>query len=398
MILKETLEKISSEQKKDLESRDFGIKRELLDKIDLEINHVVIVSGVRRCGKSTLIRQLTKNKKAFYYMSFEDQRLLEFNISDFESLKEVFQETFLSNIWFLDEIQNIDGWERFVRKMHDMGTKFIVTGSNASLLSKELGTKLTGRHLTYELFPFSYSEMLALTSQKPSASSLEEYMKNGGFPEFLKYRKIELLQNIFLDILNRDISERYRLREIKTLKQFATYLLTNVGKEFSYTNISKFLNMGSVNTAISFSSYLEGAYLIFTIPKFDYSYRKQLINPKKVYSVDTGLSMANSTSFSQDKGRVLENVVFLGLRRKHKDIYYFRDKGECDFLVKEKENIVEAVQVCYHLTEDNKEREISGLEEVMRKFNLKTGTIVTFDQEDSFGKIKVIPAWKWLIG
>ena len=186
MILKETLEKISSEQKKDLESRDFGIKRELLDKIDLEINHVVIVSGVRRCGKSTLIRQLTKNKKAFYYMSFEDQRLLEFNISDFESLKEVFQETFLSNIWFLDEIQNIDGWERFVRKMHDMGTKFIVTGSNASLLSKELGTKLTGRHLTYELFPFSYSEMLALTSQKPSASSLEEYMKNGGFPEFLK--------------------------------------------------------------------------------------------------------------------------------------------------------------------------------------------------------------------
>jgi hypothetical protein len=146
----------------------------------------------------------------------------------------------------------------------------------------------------------------------------------------------------------------------------------------------------------SYVSFFEESYLIFTIPKFDYSYKKQLINPKKAYVIDTGLAKVNSVSFSEDNGRMLENAAFLHLRRKHKDIYYFKEKGECDFLIKEKGKITNAFQICYELTEDNKEREIAGLKEAMEKFKLKTGIILTLKQKDDFGSIKVIPAWEWI--
>jgi len=290
--------------------------------------------------------------------------------------------------------------ELFVRAMLDKGKYFVITGSNASLLSRELGTRLTGRHLTFELFPFSFNEFLKLTDKEPNIESFQEYFINGGFPQYLKSRRLESLQDLFNDIITRDISIRHKIRNLKSLKEMAVSLITNVGKEFSYNSLKKTFGLGSVNSAISFVSFFEDSYMLFTVPKFDYAIRKQIINPKKVYSIDNGFSIVNSASFSEDKGRMLENMAFLNLRKKYKEIFYFQEKGECDFVIKEGTKITQAMQVCYDLTEQNKEREFNGLIEALNKFKLKEGLILTYNQDDHFEIkdkiIKVIPVWKWL--
>ena len=210
------------------------------------------------------------------------------------------------------------------------------------------------------------------------------------------------MQELLNDIITRDIAVRHHIRSLKTIKEMALYLLTNIGKGFSYHALKKIFNLGSTNSAISFVSYFHDSYLLFTIPKFDYSLKKRLINPKKVYTIDNGLSSMNSASFSEDKGKMLENIVFIHLRKSYKDIFYFRENRECDFVIKEGTKIRELIQVCYDLNEDNQEREISGLIEALEKFNLNNGLILTHKQEDELKikdkKIKVLPVWKWLIG
>ena|SRR3989344_2847331 len=401
MILKETLRHITKTQKEELFLQEKTIEREKIKEIKIDINLAVILSGVRRCGKSTLLKQLIKKTRNFYYFNFEDPRANSFELTDFNKLNEVFQEEFgRSEYYFFDEVQNVAGWEIFVRSMLDKNKHFIITGSNASLLSKELGTKLTGRHIRFELMPFSFNEFLTLKNKRSSIESFEEYLTNGGFPQYLKIKRIEILQELFNDIIARDISVRHKIRNEKALNQLALYLLTNIGKEFSHNSLKKIFGI-SVNTIISFISYFEDAYILFTIPRFDYSYKKQLVNPKKIYAIDNGFVNANSSSFSGDKGKMLENAVFLSLRRKYKNIFYFQEKKECDFLVKENNKIVKAIQVCYQISEDNQEREFSGLIEALDKFNLKEGLILTYNQEDIInikGKsINIIPLWKWLL-
>jgi Predicted ATPase (AAA+ superfamily) len=259
---------------------------------------------------------------------------------------------------------------------------------------------LTGRHINVELFPFSFGEALLFRKEIASPDSFEWYFKQGGFPDFIKYGRPEILRELFTDILQRGIISRHKIRETKALHELALYLLSNVGKEFSYNSLKKMFQFGSVNTPISFVSYLEDSYLLFTIPKFDYSLKKQMINEKKVYSIDNGLSNANSVSFSSNKGRMLENFVFITLRRSHKNIYYFRENGECDFLIKEDSRIIIAIQVAYELNEDNKKREIEGLLEAMRKFELREGFILTYNQEDEIDiedkRIIIKPVWRWI--
>ena len=402
MILKETLRKIVQSQKQEMGLRNIGIKRELLEKVSLSVPHAIIISGIRRCGKSTLLRQIMKGIKSYNYFNFEDSRAIGFEISDFEKLDEVFiEENNGSDYYFFDEVQNIDGWERFVRRLLDNKKKCIITGSNASLLSKELGTKLTGRHLTYELFPFSYNEMLSFTGLKPSLLSFVDYFKKGGLPEFVEYGKNEMLQELFEDVLVRDVIARHRLKEPKVVKQLALFLLTNIGKKVSYNKLREYLNLGSPNTAISYVGFFEDGYLFFVLPKFDYSFRKQLIGPKKIYAIDTGLANANSASFSEDNGRILENIVFLHLRRNYKRIFYFSGKQECDFIIVEKDKVRQAIQACYELNEENKDREINGLIEAMVQLKLKEGLILTYSQDDHFAiqgmSIIVKPVWKWLL-
>ena len=401
MILKETLRKIVVDQKTDLEFFEYGTEREGLGSIPLELPHAVIISGIRRSGKSTLLHQILKKLPNYYYLNFEDTRLINFESGDFEKLDEVFHTEYgPSEYYLLDEIQNVKGWEIFVRSRLDRHKHLFITGSNASMLSKELGTRLTGRHINVELFPFSFGEALLFRKEIACPDSFEWYFKQGGFPDFIKYGRPEILRELFTDILQRDIISRHKIRETKALHELALYLLSNVGKEFSYNSLKKMFQFGSVNTPISFVSYLEDSYLLFTIPKFDYSLKKQMINEKKVYSIDNGLSNANSVSFSSNKGRMLENFVFITLRRSHKNIYYFRENGECDFLIKEDSRIIIAIQVAYELNEDNKKREIEGLLEAMRKFELREGFILTYNQEDEIDieekRIIIKPVWRWI--
>jgi|SRR3989344_6064774 len=380
----------------------YGIERELLAKIDLNVPHASVLSGIRRSGKSVLLGQLMKRIGKGYYFNFEDPRVLSFSVSDFQKLDEAFlQECGECDTYFFDEIQNVGKWEVFARYLLDRRKKVFITGSNASLLSRELGTKLTGRHLRYEMFPFSYLEMLKLFKEKPSIHSFQKYMEEGGFPEYLRYEKIELLQELFTNIIERDIVVRYGLRDSKLIREMALYLLTNAGKEFSYNGLRKLFKIGSTNSVVSYVSYFEDSYLLFVLPMFDYSLKKQLINPKKVYSIDVGLSKVISASFSLDNGRILENLVFLNLRRKNRDIFYFKRDGECDFLIRKGNAIVEIIQVCYELNDENEKREIDGVIEAMKIFKLKEGLILTYDQEDTLEiekrKIIVKPAWKWML-
>lgn len=403
MILKENLRSIVKSQRDDLALLEEGIEREALKQIDIKIPFALVLSGIRRCGKSTLLRQLMKKVKGFYYFNFEDPRAVNLEISDFQKIDEIFLEEYgKQNYYFFDEVQNLTKWELIVRALLDKKKYVIITGSNASLLSKELGTRLTGRHIRHELFPFSFGEFLTLINEKPSLGSFEEYFTKGGFPEYLKIKRAEILQELFNDIITRDIAVRYKIRNLKIIKEMALYLLTNIGKEFSYNALKKIFNLGSINSAISFVSYFQDSYLLFTIPKFDYSLKKQLINPKKAYSIDNGLSSVNSASFSEDKGKMLENIVFINLRRRYKDIFYFRENRECDFVIKEGTKIKESIQVCYDLNGDNQEREVNGLIESLEKFNLNKGLILTYKQEDELKiknkKIKILPVWKWLIG
>ena len=400
MLLKETIKEAVNIQKLELEKSNLGIIRNLLKQIDIKSKQIIIISGIRRCGKSTLLKQITSSLKNYNYFNFEDQRVFGFELHDFNKLEEVYNEKVKNKIYFFDEIQNVNNWERFIRTQKDKGYKFFLAGSNASLLSRELGTKLTGRHLTYELFPFSYDEFLKLKGYKAGIKSFEKYFYLGGFPEYIKTQNIQILQQVFEDILMRDIIVRYGLRNSRTIKELAVYLISNASKEYSYNKLKNIFGLGSASSAISYISYFEDSYLMFSVPRFSYSLKQQVKNPKKIYVIDVGFARANSLSFSKDEGRILENVVFLQLRRNYKNIFYFREKYECDFVIKERNTITSAYQVCYRITEENKDREINGILEVLNYFNLKKGIILTFDRKDEFTirgkKILIIPTWEWM--
>jgi len=401
MLGKELLKEIIESQRKWILTVKTGIKREKLQEIKIRKTFVLVVSGIRRCGKSTFLNQVSKLQRTFYYLNLEDPRLNGFELNDFNRVDEIFKELYgKGGVYFFDEIQNIKQWEKFIRYIADKGEKIMITGSNASLLSRELGTRLTGRHLTTELFPFSYREFLSFLNLNPSFESYEKFLFKGGFPEYLGGENVEILNELLNDVLMRDIAVKFGIKNTQILKKLAIYLITSVGKEFSYNKLKKIFNIKSVQTCIDYISYFEDAYLVFSVPKFSYSYKKQQISPKKIYSIDNGFSSANSFSFSKDKGKMLENSVFLELRKKYKNIFYFQEENECDFIIKYREKIIKAIQVCYDLNEDNKTREINGLRKAMKKFNLNQGIILTFNQEDEInvdeGKILILPVWKWM--
>ena len=276
----------------------------------------------------------------------------------------------------------------------------VITGSNALLLSRELGTKLTGRHITKELFPFSFSEFRTFRDAAPDKESVLAYLRTGDFPEYVKSGLEEVLHHLFEDILIRDIAVRYGVRDVKTLQRLALYLVSNVGKLVTGNRLKSLFEVGSTSTIMDYLSHLEYTYLFYFIPKFSYSARKQLVNPRKIYAADTGMVNANSGSFSDDFGRKFENMVFLHLRRDFREIYYYSEKGECDFVVVQKGAVVKLVQVCYDLSADNVDRELEGLFEAMDYFGLQEGLLVTLQQNDAFernGKVvKAVTACEFL--
>ncbi len=394
MVLKSEIENAYTIQQAHVKTIQAFTERSYLNKILPKSKHIEVISGVRRSGKSTLLKQWMQHYQGgIAYFNFEDARVYNFEISDFQKLDEIIGNN--TEAYFFDEIQNVNSWEIFIRQLHDRGEKVFITGSNASLLSKELGTRLTGRHIRHELFPFSYTEFLDFKKLENSATHFEFYIQNGGFPEFLRDDNLEILQMLLKDIVFRDIAVRYGIKNSKTLMDIALYLISNIGKECTYNSLRKTFSVGSANTISTYLSWLEDTYILFFLPKFSWSAKNITVNPRKVYAIDNGLVNANSLSFTKDKGRLLENAVYLYLRKKPFSLYYFREKGECDFVVFEKDTCKMLIQVCEEIHSDNKDREINGLLEAMRFFKLEEGLIITKNQKDTlqFDKniIKLIP-------
>ncbi len=402
MILESVLSKIVEQQKQRLSVHDSGLKRELMPALQYLSSHALIISGVRRCGKSTLLLQIMEKipQEDFLYLDFEMPQLYNFNISDFVRLDNIIAKKEAKTLFF-DEIQYVDAWEIYVRQKLDEGFQIIITGSNASLMSKEQGTKLTGRHISQELFPFSFSEFLKFKGLRASAENLEKYLIVGGFPEYLKTQYEEQLSTLFDDILFRDIVAHFGIKDIKSLQHLALFLYSNIGNRITATKLKQILSVGATSTVLSWFSHLELSYLVFFLPMFSHSTKAQLINPRKVYAIDMGMIDIVSNKLTEDKGHKLENLIYLHLRRKYNELYYFDEKGECDFIAMQKGNPTEIIQVCYALTPDNFRREIDGLVKALKFFNQKKGKIITLQDKDNFTeeglKVEVIPAFEYLL-
>jgi len=380
----------------------------------LTTKKISVISGIRRSGKSTLLHQISQNFHSYAYLNFEDERMLDFTYRDFNVLWEAFLELYGDQkVYLFDEIQNVFGWEKFVRRLFTDGKKIFITGSNAKLLSSELATTLSGRHIKFELYPFSFLEFLNFngfklkknytTKEKSSLiGQFNRYLELGGFPEIVLSQSKKELRQLYQDVLIKDLLVRFKIRETKTFRDMALYLLSNVSSPLSFHNIRNMLGIKSVTSVKNYVDFLEEAYLFYSLFKFDYSVKKQIINDRKIYCVDTGIFNAVAFKFSDNLGKNLENIVFIELKRRECDVYYFKDKKECDFLVREGMKITIAIQVAHNLADPKTEkREIDGLLEAMEKFNLKEGLIITESQEEEIKikgkKIKIIPVWKWLL-
>ncbi len=380
------------------------ILREQLPHIKNVSEYASIITGMRRVGKSTLLRQIATSKKYQHvtYLNFDDIRLTGFEADDFNRLyKEI--RTRESKELFFDEIQLVKGWEIFIHQLLREDYTVYISGSNATLLSVDLGTHLTGRHLQNELFPFSYTEFLTFEETKASLSSFEQYMLKGGIPEYLRTQEPLILSSLLDDVLIRDIAVNKGVSNVQSLRQLAVYLLSNIGKPYSANRLKSVCGVASSTTVSDYISYMMDAYLVGSIGLYSDSLQVTARNPKKVYCYDTGLIASLSLSKTPDKGRLLENMVFIWLRHHYAldHIFYEQGEGECDFVAVDTANHPELlIQVCYELNDDNFQREMNGLTEAMRKYQLHEGFIITADDEDEFsteaGKVNVVKAWKWM--
>jgi predicted AAA+ superfamily ATPase len=377
---------------------------------------VGVISGVRRCGKSTLLQQIrASHQEQQYYINFDDDRLISFAVEDFQALYELWIEKFgIQTTFYFDEIQNVLGWERFVRRLYDQGNKVYVTGSNATLLSKELGTRLTGRNIPLTLYPFSFVEYLRFLNidiDKNSSSTVHKgslkghfqaYCEMGGFPDFIRTKETSYLRALYDNILFRDVVSRHAISSEKTLKEIALFIASNCGKPISYGAIQTYLKLGSQTTVKDYLSYMEDAYLIFLINKFSPSVKTQQIAPKKVYFIDVALARTVGFRTTEDRGPLLENLVFLELKRRGFDVSYYQGKAECDFVCRESNTAFRVIQVCADLSHpQTRERELRGLIEACEVFQLNQGLILTMDTEEIIRSagvdIHIEPVWKWLL-
>ncbi|MCX6801111.1 MAG: ATP-binding protein [Candidatus Diapherotrites archaeon] len=417
MISKSVLGTIIQDQLSEFKSLKGTVPRTLFKKaISYGGASAFVVKGVRRCGKSTLLKQIVKEKFSdnFLYFNFDDERITNFKTEDFQTLMEVFIELFgeKKNMFF-DEIQNIAGWELFVNRLLRQGYHVFITGSNSNLLSKELGTHMTGRHVDIELCPFSFTEFLK--AQKVEApkkgfystenkvlmsKKFKEYLSKGGMPEVIVYSNEAVLTQILNDIIQKDIVTRHNVRKPSELKAVLNYLISNAANSINFRSMPSNFAIKSPNTIQKYVEYAEETYIVFTVKKFERKLKQFDKNPKKIYCIDTGIITKNTPSMREKDGDLLENVVAVHLKRLGKEFYYYKGKTgrETDFVMPREK---QAIQVCYDLDKNNTERETKGLIEAMKELKTKNGLILTLDQEQEItnkkSKITAKPVWQWLI-
>ena len=377
-------------------SQNPGIQRDGLNGVESFNSSGLFVLGVRGAGKSTYVRQLLSGRFSDpFLLNLEDPRLSGFKSKDFSRLDSLLFGRANESLAF-DEIQAIDNWEAYIHLRQSEARNIVVAASTASIKHNGFSEGFQIR----EVFPFSYGEFLKVIHQDPSAETIQKYLKIGGFPEYVKTRSEEVLLRLFDDIIYKEIVVRKGIKQHDVFRQLAIHLISNFGRHYSLNNLKNLFGIGSVRSVADYIAHLEDSYLIYSVPKYCDSIKKQIAHPRKVYCVDTGLARVTSVSLQQGNDQLLENMVYLHLRRVGDPVYYYSGLFECDFIVTKDHKPVSAIQVCYDLNQTNLVKELKGIELAMKELNLDEGTIVTLDQEETFERknmqIKAIPAWKFL--
>ena len=380
---------------------------------------IKVIMGVRRSGKSVLARLVLADRD-FVYVNFDDERLASLKTEDLQRLEKAVSAIWPSTrLWFLDEVQNVAGWELFVNRLQRAGHNLVITGSNSKLLSRELATHLTGRYVAIELFPFSFLEFLAARGEALPGTSvstrekahleerLREYGEAGGFPEMiLSGSSGEYLRELHDKIVSRDITARYRVRQPRTLKELSLYCFSNPATSLTHNSVKRTFDLKSVHTAGNYVHYLEEAYLILLARPFAFKFREQVRQPRKVYTVDNGLTRALSTKVSQDRGALLENLVFQELRRRGADAYCLtQPEYEVDFLIRDDRRVAQLIQVCASLDKpETVAREYGALYKAVKATRCKELLLLTPDGAapsqqwiPSGPEVRVEALWKWLL-
>ena len=384
-----------------------------------DTEEILLILGARRTGKSTLMYQIIDSLQVpgecILYVNL-DEPILQSMGDDSSLLLDIIEYHVASAkqdryYIFIDEVQNYDYWDTTLKSLYDTDKrlKFILTGSTSGLLRRKTITRLSGRYLINTVYPLTFREYLDFKGLEKITSAekkheFRNYLRFGAFPRIALeddlHIKEELLKNYYETIYLKDIIFPHRLRDNRDLADLLYFIISNIGKPFSYNSMSKALGI-SADTVKEYLGYAEESYLIHTLSKFDYSVKKQIQNPRKVYCIDTGLVNSVSFSFSENYGRLLENIVFMELMRRDLDVYYHRNSGECDFVTVENKQVTGAIQVTSELNVSNEKREIQGLISAMTEYNLNHGLILTDNTQDTIEKegmtITVRPVWKWLL-
>ena len=383
----------------------------------LTTSEILIITGVRRCGKSVLLQQLRdKLEEKDFFFNFDDERLVNFKLEDFATLQECFFELFgEQHTYYFDEIQNITGWETFVRRLYNEGNKVVVTGSNARMLSKEMGTHLTGRYISVEVCAFAFAEYLQLEHIEPSQkdfylmasrskllSHFRDFLARGGFPKYLQTDSVSYLSSLYESIIFRDVMARNGLTNDKEIKELAFYLASNATKRVTYNSLGKIVGIRHPETIKNYLEYIQQTYMIFQLLKYAPSVKTQMLSPKKVYFIDNAIISRMGFNVTDNNGVKLENAVFIELLRRGYDLFYHADKKECDFVVREGVRITQAYQVTVKMDDEKtRKREIEGLQEAMEIYDLSEGYIITLNEKEELtvdGKtVHIIPAWEWML-
>lgn len=416
--MKDLLKQIILEQQEILHAQNKRYVQRYIADEWLQTSEILIISGIRRCGKSVLMQQIRDRlvEKDFFF-NFDDERLANFKLDDFQKLQECFVELFdEQHTYYFDEIQNIEGWERFVRRLYNAGNKIVITGSNARMLSRELGTHLTGRYLQVEIYPFSFQEYLAMneipvnaktlyttTGRATMVKSFVKYMECGGFPKFLQDGSVSYLTSLYESIIYRDILTRNGLTNEKEMLEMMFYLASNATKRVTYSSLGKVVGIQHPDTIKNYLEYIQQTYLIFQLFRYDPSVKKQMMSPKKIYFVDNAIIKRIGFNATENNGVFLENLVFIELKRRGWDVYYYADKKECDFIVRKGLHISDAYQVTLKMdSPQTREREIAGVREAMQAYSLSKGYILTFEGKETINFddgtiVEVVPVWEWIL-
>jgi len=386
---------------------------------DLKLNNdlIKVIVGPRRAGKSFFAIHFLNKRGKFGYVNFDDEKLVE--VENYDEIITAMNSVYDNPKFVLfDEIQNLPKWELFVNRLQRQGYNLVITGSNSNLLSKELATHLTGRHLLTNIFPFSFKEYLKLENKElttiETKDKLSQYLLNGGYPEILS-KKVELkeyLSILFNSIIYKDIVKRYKIRNPKQIEDLVLYLISNIANEYSYNSLTKVGKIKSSHTTEKYLGYLEESFVLFSLNRFSYKVKEQLSSNKKIYCIDNGFIQAKAFKLSPDIGKLYENVVACKLKKEEVDgklkFYYWKNQQqeEVDFVIKEGTKVKQLIQVCFNINNlETKNREIRALIKAGKELKCNNLLIITEDIEikeksEWFGDkatIIYIPLWKWLL-